>query len=241
MGLSNNSLTQATITNAPYLQKLLLSDNKITDISLQNLPSLTELNLQSNKLQVLNLDSLENSKVSMLYLDRNQLQELPNVSKFTQLCQLFVSDNRIRSLPENLAAALPISLTHLDLTTNQIDELPIHITHFKNLSRLSIGNNYLKELPAELALIESLQVLTIENNPLRTMRKVLDKNTTQILEFLRNRLPLEKIEAVECTAGIGQRHEQNRVSDLDFSQVTLKEKQLTSLSGIFDHYPDLDP
>jgi len=53
-------------------------------------------------------------------------------------------------------------------------------------------------------------------------------------------MPVEKLESVQETIPNSPRESSN-TNSFNFSQITLQDKQLTSISQIFEHYPELDP
>ena len=57
-------------------------------------------------------------------------------------------------------------LVELDLSKNQITELPSCIGRLSNLKRLSLYGNQLKTLPLEFSQLKQLEFLDLKNNPL---------------------------------------------------------------------------
>ena len=57
-------------------------------------------------------------------------------------------------------------LVSLDLSKNQLTELPHGIGHLSNLKRLSLYGNQLTILPLEFSLLKQLVFLDLKNNPL---------------------------------------------------------------------------
>ena len=57
-------------------------------------------------------------------------------------------------------------LVSLDLSKNQLTELPHGIGHLSNLKRLSLYGNQLTTLPLEFSLLKQLVFLDLKNNPL---------------------------------------------------------------------------
>ena len=83
-------------------------------------------------------------------------------TSLTLLCVLYVW------LPHILQDSLS-SLKHLvslDLSKNQLTELPHGIGHLSNLKRLSLYGNQLKTLPLDFSLLKQLVFLDLKNNPL---------------------------------------------------------------------------
>lgn len=57
-------------------------------------------------------------------------------------------------------------LVSLDLSKNQLTELPHGIGHLSNLKRLSLYGNQLTTLPLEFSRLKQLVFLDLKNNPL---------------------------------------------------------------------------
>jgi Leucine-rich repeat (LRR) protein len=62
------------------------------------------------------------------------------------LQRIVLASNRISSLPGHIIACL-ISLKHIDLTSNQLSELPDELCQLQKLERLLVGSNSLRRLP----------------------------------------------------------------------------------------------
>ena len=57
-------------------------------------------------------------------------------------------------------------LKTINLTVNNIKEIPENIKMLQNLESLKIGNNVIKKIPRELVFLPKLKRLEISNNPL---------------------------------------------------------------------------
>ncbi len=64
----------------------------------------------------------------------------------------------------------PESVTHLDLSLQQLKELPKEIALFKNLEVLDLSFNHLTDLPAELKELKKLKILDLSG--CRRMRQL---------------------------------------------------------------------
>uniref|UniRef100_A0A3P9JPM6 Erbin n=1 Tax=Oryzias latipes TaxID=8090 RepID=A0A3P9JPM6_ORYLA len=134
-----------------------------------------------------------------LYLDANQIEELP---KQLFNCQLL---NRL-SVPDNDLAVLPaaianlINLRELDVSKNGIQEFPDSIKNCKgltiveasvnrmpklpegftlllNLTQLYLNDGYLEFLPASFGRLAKLQILELRENQLQNLPKSMQKLT----------------------------------------------------------------
>lgn len=73
----------------------------------------------------------------------------------------------------------------LPSTSAQVSVLPEAITSMSKLKRLDVSNNNLNNLPPQLALMDNLNSLSVEGNPLRTIRReIIAKGTVAIKEYL---------------------------------------------------------
>lgn len=85
----------------------------------------------------------------------------------TDLAKLFLSSNKLQSLPDDLRL-LP-ALVVLDVHDNLLSKLPGAIGELLNLQKLNVSHNKLKSLPPELAQLRHLKSLLIQHNQLEEM------------------------------------------------------------------------
>eukprot|EP00094_Tigriopus_californicus_P001980 TCALIF_01908-PA protein Name:"Similar to Lrrc59 Leucine-rich repeat-containing protein 59 (Mus musculus)" AED:0.07 eAED:0.07 QI:265/0.5/0.4/1/1/1/5/0/438 len=118
----------------------------------------------------------------ILDLSLMQLQEVPvkDISGLTRGTTLDLSNNQLRTLPVVEAfidASLsPLSwqdsfvmlshLVKLDLSKNQIYELPEYFGQLRHLRHLDLYSNQLERLPVSLAQLKHLKWLDLKHNPL---------------------------------------------------------------------------
>eukprot|EP00761_Pharyngomonas_kirbyi_P007788 gb/GECH01007799.1/.p1 GENE.gb/GECH01007799.1/~~gb/GECH01007799.1/.p1 ORF type:complete len:614 (+),score=171.24 gb/GECH01007799.1/:1-1842(+) len=126
-----------------------------------------------------------------VHFTANRLGSIPSgLKECKKLRELRLSTNQIHgSVPTWLKELT--SLEILDLSDNAVNTLDVDILmNLKKLSVLNLTNNDLSKVPPELGLITSLRSLTLEGNPIRLIRRtVLQKPTSQLLEYLRSRIP----------------------------------------------------
>ncbi|TGZ70385.1 hypothetical protein CRM22_003229 [Opisthorchis felineus] len=191
---SENRLSSVSVL-PPRLRQINLSHNRLEHIPaglLEKLSKLQSLDLQSNQLAALVLDNRDPSARSgsplvTLNVSLNRLTMVPDVTGLTNLKELFLSDNRICTL--SFASFRDCPLVTLDLARNCIEQIPPGISAtLPNLIRLDVSANELTNLPTELGLMKSLQVLLVERNPLRSIRQnIVSGGTNAIKELLRQR------------------------------------------------------
>jgi small GTP-binding protein len=83
------------------------------------------------------------------------------------LQQLDLSHNQLRELPPEISQLS--HLRQLDLSTNQLSELPPEIGQLINLERLDLHDNQLSELPLGIGKLSNLQLLDVRRNQLRSL------------------------------------------------------------------------
>lgn len=131
--LSNNQITSLPETIAdslPNLRVLSLDRNNLTSVPdrLQDLAGLQTLLLRHNQLTELpsGLPGPRMTALRLLHVSSNLLTTLPDsLAECPQLTHVYANGNQIRNLPSNLLSDTTVSsLRHLNLTHNQIEELP---------------------------------------------------------------------------------------------------------------------
>ncbi|CAJ0914874.1 unnamed protein product [Ranitomeya imitator] len=91
----------------------------------------------------------------------------------TDLVKLFLSSNKLPSLPDDLQL-LP-ALVVLDVHDNLLSELPRAVGELVNLQKLNVSHNKLKSLPQEMAQLQHLKSLLLQHNQLEEMPDALGR------------------------------------------------------------------
>lgn len=127
-------------------------------------------------------DQLDMSKRGLLYISRD-------ICLYQQITALFLNENRLRSIPEDIFLSLK-NLTILNLANNQLSQLPSSIGHLKQLKELFLQNNCLNELPLELGGLFRIKELSVEDNPIiYPPPDVIQMGISSIISYLRDRMP----------------------------------------------------
>lgn len=107
-----------------------------------------------------------------LDLSSRQLRRLPtSVCVFDELVKLYLSDNKLRSLPMELQGLRNLQLLALDF--NSFEDFPEAICKLPQLNILYLGSNRLYSLPLELSKLKELNTLWLETNCLTVFPKVI--------------------------------------------------------------------
>lgn len=102
-----------------------------------------------------------------LDLSKQDRARLDSLESGTQLQLLFLQDNRLKSLPEQLLDLKELKL--LQLAGNELTALPANIGELEALLMLELSDNALEELPASLVKLERLEGLSMVENNLKTL------------------------------------------------------------------------
>ncbi|KAM7533122.1 hypothetical protein Aperf_G00000123998 [Anoplocephala perfoliata] len=190
--VSDNHLTQVPSSLPPSIISLDISQNRLTALPsgwLQSCPNLRDFNASNNGLQDMGLTSEPSaSSLTVLNLNKNRLQGIPNFTVFPKLIDLSLGDNRITSFQLEGVRGLK-DLTTLELSRNRISVVPDGIpAALPNLCRLSLSNNDITVIPTELGFMDSLEVLSLSGNPLRSIpQSVLTGGTQTLKDLLKER------------------------------------------------------
>jgi hypothetical protein len=100
--------------------------------------------------------------------DKEKLTAIPaEVFDFVWLEALDLSSNQLSELPDSITRLQNLSQLHL--RNNQLSELPDSIIHLQNLSELDLSSNHLSELPDSIIHLQNLSYLDLRNNQLREL------------------------------------------------------------------------
>lgn len=164
--LNDQSLTEfpKQIKKMKLLYELHLSDNQLKSIpsSIKKLENLKDIDFSKNEIKSLpkameQLKGLENVNLS-----HNQLQDIsalfPSMYYVKNLNVSFNQLTNINQINELKTAKI------IDLSNNQIEEIPAEIHHLKSLKMLDLSNNKIKALPKTITGLNKLEELNLENN-----------------------------------------------------------------------------
>jgi Leucine-rich repeat (LRR) protein len=105
---------------------------------------------------------VRNHRIIGLSLFKQEIRRVPVVIReLDQLEKLNMRENRIEQLPDMRSLKL---LQELDLSYNQLKELPTTLGDIPSLTTLFLNNNQLKKIPISLTNLQ-LKKLNLQNNP----------------------------------------------------------------------------
>jgi len=121
---------------------------------------------------------------------------------------------------------------YLDLSDNQLSDLPKEIAELKNLKKLYLNDNQLSDLPKEIAELKSLQTLDLRNNQLSDLPKeIAELKSLQELYLSSNQLSDLSKEIAELKNLKKLYLNDNQLSDLPKEIAELKSLQTLNLSS----------
>ncbi|CAI5708654.1 unnamed protein product [Peronospora destructor] len=173
------------------LKTLSAHSNHIAELplSFSSLTGLLTLNLNKNCLITMGDAFLELVSTKYIDLRQNKLEVFPTLPKnSTCLDQLFLGFNMLREIPDDIVLNVMESLTVLDVRDNKLQHLSDRIPQLYRLKTLDVTNNDLHDLPAGLGYLKHLDHLLVEGNPLRSIRRsVISSGTEPLKKYLRTR------------------------------------------------------
>lgn len=167
------------LDGAHNLRVLNLFNNNLTTFTLSGISNLVSLDLSDNQISDFTLPA-SSSKLSALFLEKNQLTNIVLPAGLTNLNQIDLSENELTSfqLPPGL-----VNLSSLALAANQLTNflLPAGLT---NLNQLDVSGNGLTSFQLPVGLV-NLTNLDLSGNELTsfTVPSDVTKLTTLALDF----------------------------------------------------------
>lgn len=188
------------LEEAEGLLVLNLADNQISEIpqtTFVNLCDLMHLDLSGNLLETLPAQMRRLSNLRIMNISNNplgfaQLRQLPSLSSLKEL-YLANTQRTAANLPqsfEGLAATLEV----IDLSQNQLSEIPDCLFECTSLKRINLSNNEITEVHLQIDKWHKLENLNLSNNQLTSVPASLSKLTNlRALYVSGNQLDFEGI------------------------------------------------
>ncbi|MEL7506843.1 MAG: COR domain-containing protein, partial [Cyanobacteria bacterium J06554_1] len=142
------------------------------------------------------------------------------------LTSLDLSSNQLNQLPPEIGQLT--SLTSLNLSNNQLNQLPPEIGQLTSLTSLNLSDNQLTELPLEIVQLTVLTSLDLSDNQLTELpTEIVQLTALTSLDLSDNQLTELPTEIVQLTALTSLNLRGNQ-----FSYIPLSVKQLVSLKTL---------
>jgi Leucine-rich repeat (LRR) protein/serine/threonine protein phosphatase PrpC len=166
--VGGNQLTELAadlFDELPELLYLNVFHNQLRSLpaSLCRCPKLQRLDCAYNEIKALPKELPQLKALQYLVVSGNQFKALPKEVCVLPLKELYVSNNQLTELPDDIARLAP-TLTVLDCVGNRIAALPDAVGQLVNLKELEVGHNALQALPASLAQLKQLINLDLSEN-----------------------------------------------------------------------------
>ncbi|XP_019387707.1 PREDICTED: erbin isoform X2 [Crocodylus porosus] len=138
--------------------------------------TLEELYLDANQIEELPKQLFNCQCLHKLSLPDNDLTTLPaSIANLINLRELDVSKNGIQEFPENIKNCKV--LTIVEASVNPISKLPDGFSQLLNLTQLYLNDAFLEFLPANFGRLTKLQILELRENQLKMLPKTMSRLT----------------------------------------------------------------
>ncbi|XP_013983884.2 erbin isoform X2 [Salmo salar] len=138
--------------------------------------TLEELYLDANQIEELPKQLFNCQLLHRLSMPDNDLTVLPAaIANLVNLRELDVSKNSIQEFPENIKNCKVLAI--VEASVNPISKLPEGFTQLLSLSQLYLNDAFLEFLPASFGRLTKLQILELRENQLKMLPKSMHKLT----------------------------------------------------------------
>ncbi|XP_029905622.1 leucine-rich repeat-containing protein 7 [Myripristis murdjan] len=132
--------------------------------------TLEELYLDANQIEELPKQLFNCQALKKLSMPDNDLSNLPTtIASLVNLKELDISKNGIQEFPDNIKCCKGLSV--VEASVNPIAKLPDGFTQLLNLTQLFLNDAFLEYLPANFGRLSKLRILELRENHLKTMPK----------------------------------------------------------------------
>lgn len=187
--ISNTRLSSLPedLGNLLHLKTLDLHRNSLQELpsSIGLLSELKILDLSGNELKTLPSTLGEISSLQTLNLNCNKLTVLPELKRLTNLARLDVSHNQLGDLPQSLYELEHLAEVHA--SNNNITTLSSNVSKLASLKVLTLNVNSIESIPTELSLCHKLKKLDLQDNAIKDSRLaklIKECHTKAILDYV---------------------------------------------------------
>ncbi|XP_057194516.1 leucine-rich repeat-containing protein 7 isoform X6 [Triplophysa rosa] len=132
--------------------------------------TLEELYLDANQIEELPKQLFNCQALKKLSMPDNDLSNLPTtIASLVNLKELDISKNGIQEFPDNIKCCKCLSV--VEASVNPIAKLPDGFTQLLNLTQLFLNDAFLEYLPANFGRLSKLRILELRENHLKSMPK----------------------------------------------------------------------
>ncbi|NWX12047.1 ERBIN protein, partial [Aegotheles bennettii] len=136
--------------------------------------TLEELYLDANQIEELPKQLFNCQSLHKLSLPDNDLTTLPaSIANLINLRELDVSKNGIQEFPENIKNCKVLAV--VEASVNPISKLPDGFSQLLNLTQLFLNDAFLEFLPANFGRLTKLQILELRENQLKILPKTMSR------------------------------------------------------------------
>eukprot|EP00939_MAST-03C_sp_MAST-3C-sp1_P005492 g5492.t1 len=184
---------------APAICSLALKDCRLRHVpsTISTLSHLKSLSLSDNSLRTMPSEIFDSCTcLESLVLNNNQISVLPRIDRLRQLKLLWLSFNRLSSLPEGIERLT--NLTDICVNDNKLDLLPEGVGCLSRLRRLSAAGNNIRTVPLSTAKLVELEHLDLQRNRLQGK---LPEELGQLVRLKTLLLSHNKVEELHASVG----------------------------------------
>uniref|UniRef100_A0A3Q3LQP3 Leucine rich repeat containing 7 n=1 Tax=Mastacembelus armatus TaxID=205130 RepID=A0A3Q3LQP3_9TELE len=165
--------------------------------------TLEELYLDANQIEELPKQLFNCQALKKLSMPDNDLSNLPTtIASLVNLKELDISKNGIQEFPDNIKCCKGLSV--VEASVNPITKLPDGFTQLLNLTQLFLNDAFLEYLPANFEVLEqihNLKELWLDNNSLQSIPGTIGKlRQLRYLDLAKNRIETLDTEISGCEA-----------------------------------------
>lgn len=168
LNLSKNQLkaVSSKISKLKYLKTVDLSYNKLQRLpeTFEDVLWVEELNLSYNEIKVLNKNIIDRWSLRSLDVSHNHIKKVSEELSLPNLGFLDLSSNEIKELPKAIGRMRKLEI--LNISDNQLEALPATFVKMRKLQELNASGNHLKALPGNLNRLKNLKTLNLTGNDL---------------------------------------------------------------------------